>query len=79
MSLSRSVLRSQAKKIYKAQIKGVPKRQRITFAKFFAQYKDMQSAKNDNTEHEHDEDFNFEDMVNINADLEVEDEAEEEV
>ena len=72
MSLSRDILRSQAKKIYKEQSKNVPKRQRLPFSKFYKQFVKMQRnpvepetavpAPTPATD-----DFNFEDMVNVNA------------
>ena len=73
MSLSRDILRSQAKKIYKEQAKSVPKRQRLPFAKFYKQFVKMQrnpveqdevaaAAPTSTTE-----DFDFQDMVNVNA------------
>ena len=73
MSLSRDILRSKAKKIYKEQVKSVPKKQRLPFAKFYKQYIKMQR----NPEQDEvaaaaaptpaTEDFDFQDMVNVNA------------
>ena len=72
MSLSRDILRSKAKKIYKEQAKSVPKKQRLPFSKFYKQYIKMQR----NPEQDEvaaaaptpaTEDFDFQDMVNVNA------------
>lgn len=66
---SRSILRAEAKKLYKEQIKGVPKKQRITFAVFFKNYKAVKSDKiNDVQQFDIDakEDFNFDNIINVN-------------
>ena len=69
MSMGREALRRAAKKIYKEQTKKIPKKQRMPFAQFFKQYKDMQNQKQApdvDTPDSENEDFNFEDLVNIN-------------
>lgn len=75
MSVNRDALRREAKKLYKEQTKGVPKKQRIPFAQFFKQYKRLRSGKIEQ-DVVPDEDFNFEDLVNVNEisddDVEVE-------
>lgn len=69
----RSILRTKAKKLYKEQIKSVPKNQRISFAEFFKRYKGMKSVSTNEPEVTG-EDFDFEDMINVNeiSDGEVE-------
>jgi hypothetical protein len=72
MSLSRDILRSQAKKIYKEQAKSVPKKQRLPFSKFYKQFVKMQRNPVEQEEvatapTPATEDFDFQDMVNVNA------------
>ncbi len=68
--LSRDLLRQKAKKIYKENVKNIPKNKRITFATFFKQYKNLsnseQAAEAKTTEPKPEaEDFNFENLVNV--------------
>lgn len=63
----RSVLRVEAKKLYKEQTKGIPKRQRISFADFFKQYKGLKTKNDDSNEiNTMNEDFDFTDLINVN-------------
>jgi len=68
--MNRSLLRQQAKKIYKENTKKIPKRKRILFADFFKQYKKMKDS-DETPELEipepASEDFDFENLVNISA------------
>lgn len=65
MSLNRSALREKIKKIYKEEVKKLPKKQRPTFAMFLKHYEQQQRAqKIFNPENK--EDFNFEELVSIN-------------
>lgn len=71
---SRDMLRIEAKKIYKEQVKarGVPKKQRIPFSQFFKQYVEIYKKQHAAQKEQAapvvsgDEDFNFEDMVSMN-------------
>ena len=63
MSINRDVLRAEAKKIYKQQIKSIPKKQRITFAQFFENFK--KSKKKEIVEVK-EEDFDIEQVVKLN-------------
>jgi len=47
---NRSALRAEAKRLYKEQIKGIPKRQRLPFAEFFKQYKALKLNKTNQNE-----------------------------
>ena len=69
MAINREALRKAAKKIYKEQVKGVPKKQRITFAQFFKQYKAQKSGKVDeiNVINDDEEDFDFDGMINLDT------------
>jgi len=87
MSFVRDALRREAKKLYKEQTKGVPKSQRVPFAKFFKHYKDSKSGKTSedldvNIGEASAEDFDFDNLVNINEisddDVEIVDKTEEE-
>lgn len=72
---SRTNLRNSAKKLYKEQVKDVPKKQRVSFADFFKQYKKVLRNKvhvPDKSEQEAVEDFNFDDLVNTITDDDVE-------
>jgi hypothetical protein len=67
----RTALRAEAKKLYKEQIKGIPKRQRLPFAKFFKQYKALKlnETNKDKTEESaitEDTDFDFDNIINVN-------------
>lgn len=82
---NRSMIRAEAKKLYKEQTKGVPKRQRIPFSEFYKNYIKLKSGKASTelpTDLLEDDDFNFDDMVNVNMisddDLEAVDEEETE-
>lgn len=71
---SRSMMRAEAKKIYKKQVKSVPKRQRMPFSDFWKQYKKMSATKDElDTGTTKEEDFNFEDMINANEVTDTED------
>lgn len=77
----RELFRQEAKKLYKEQVKKIPKKNRIPFADFYKKYKEL---KNNEHEHHHEtdtpvsdtEDFDFENLVNVNEisddELEVE-------
>ena len=68
MTIGREALRRKAKKIYKENTKGIPKRKRIPFSQFFKQYRKMQNPDQtpDVEMPEPDtEDFDFENLVNI--------------
>jgi len=68
MSLSRTILRSQAKKIYKEQAKSVPKRNRIPFSKFYKQFVNMRTSRPvDDEAVAPGEDFDFGNIINVNA------------
>lgn len=77
--MNRGMLRRQAKKIYKENVKNVPKSKRISFAEFFKKYRNMKNNPNQTPNIEAPEpdveDFDFEDLVNISEinddDLEV--------
>ena len=71
MSFNRKVLREQAKKLYKQQVRGIKKNQRIPFSVFFERFMKGQVARQTPTE-----DFNFDDMVNINNLEEVDEQTE---
>jgi hypothetical protein len=66
MSLSRDLLRAEAKKLYKEQAKSVPKKQRMTFAQFFENYKKTKTHKPIEVSPAPLEDFDLEQVVNIN-------------
>jgi len=67
---NRTAFRAEAKKVYKERIKGVPKKQRLPFAKFFKQYKDMKLGKTPDTEqvdmNTEETDFDFDNIINVN-------------
>lgn len=65
MSLSRDVLRAEAKKIYKEQTKKIPKKQRIPFAQFFENYKKSKTIRPLEIS-EQAEDFDIGQVVNVN-------------
>ena len=76
-NLGKNILKQEAKKIYKTNIKNVPKRNRMPFGQFFKKYCEMKKAEvtHNHEEHDHEhesEDFNFDEMVNINNELELE-------
>lgn len=65
MALNKKIERNKIKKIYKEEIKKLPKNKRPTFAVFLKYYEQQQKAKLIfNPEKK--EDFNFEEIVNIN-------------
>lgn len=68
--LSRNVLKTQARKIYKRKVKDIPKKDRLPFGSFFKQFLEIVSSQKTsnlkNEEIEVVEDFNFEDLVNVN-------------
>jgi hypothetical protein len=64
--MKRDALRAAAKKLYKEQIKGVPKNQRMPFSQFFKQFKKSKTAEEEVKQADASgEDFDFEDMVNV--------------
>ena len=64
----RATLRREAKKLYKEQTKGISKKQRLPFAQFFKQYRDIKLGKTDvpEPEIEAEEDFDFDNIINVN-------------
>lgn len=79
MGLSRVVLRAEAKKLYKEQTKGVPRKQRVPFATFFKNYKELKSGKIKEADlPATEEDFDFESMINVIDDDDLVDETAEE-
>lgn len=75
MTINRAALRAEAKRLYKEQIKGVPKRQRLPFSEFFKRYRDMKFNKTDEPQLQESEellntdiveDFDFENIINVN-------------
>lgn len=72
MGLSRDLLRAEAKRLYKEQVKGVPKRSRLPFAEFYKQFKRMKAGKTVEEEHDHThshdtvEDFDLGQVAKIN-------------
>ena len=69
MKINRNALRAEAKKIYKQQVKGVPKKFRVPFATFFKQYREQKLKKQAEPEPEIEsvnDDFDFENIININ-------------
>ena len=75
---SREALRREAQRIYKENVKKIPKRNRIPFAEFFKQFKKMktqQHAAPVAAPTPETEDFDFNEMVNLNDSIEVEEET----
>ena len=68
MSINRAALRKEAKRLYKEQVKNIPKKQRLSFSKFFKQYKNVKAGKveDDLSLEVEESDFDFENMININ-------------
>jgi len=75
MGLGRDLLRAEAKKLYKEQVKGVPKKSRMPFADFYKQFKRMKAGKiveeeHDHSDHDHShdvpEDFDVGQVASIN-------------
>jgi hypothetical protein len=70
MGLSRNALRNEAKKLYKEQIKGVPKKQRVPFSVFFKKYKKLKNEdsgeKPEVVQNIEEEDFDIENIINVN-------------
>lgn len=62
----RDILRKEAKKIYKQQIKDVPKHQRMPFAQFFKNYMKSLKQKPAIESEGNEEDFDFDDLINMN-------------
>lgn len=70
MSEKREALREKAKKVYKEEIKKLPKRQRPTFAMFFKHYVErLKHEKIFNPTIK--EDFNFEEIISVNQDTDT--------
>jgi hypothetical protein len=69
---AKSILRAEAKKLYKENTKKIPKRNRIPFAQFFKKFVEMKRSVQKPAEVEAQDDFNFDDMVKLNSDLQVE-------
>jgi hypothetical protein len=70
---SRGILRSQAQKIYKENVKKIPKRNRIPFSEFFKKYKETLNKQQIVQENK---DFDFGEMANFNDDVILEEEIE---
>lgn len=68
MSIGREALRRAAKKVYKENVKDIPKRKRVPFSEFFKQYKTSKKTNEvpdvEMLEPES-EDFDFENLVNV--------------
>ena len=67
--MNRDLLRKEAKRIYKEKAKGVPKANRMSFAEFFKQYKQMKMQQNAMVPQvidEEPEDVDMEDFLNVN-------------
>lgn len=63
--MKRDLLRNEAKKLYKEQTKGIPKKQRLPFAEFFKQYKILKVREGAEVNAENqEEDFDFGELVN---------------
>lgn len=72
--MTRSILRQKAKEAYKNAAKGVPKNQRMPFAKFYKNFVNAQKNTNDFAKEE--EDFDLENIINVN-DITEEDKEQE--
>ena len=70
MSEKRNALREKAKKVYKEEIKKLPKRQRPTFAMFFKRFEEQQKH-NEIFNPPPKEDFNFEEVVSVNEETDI--------
>ncbi len=64
MGLGRDILRSEAKKAYKQQTKGVLKKNRMPFTKFYQEYKKIKLAQR-NIEPTVGEDFDVAEVANV--------------
>lgn len=74
MSFGRDLLRAEAKKLYKEQVKNVPKKSRMPFAQF---YKELKKIKLNKQQQETTavpvvEDFDLENVVNVDNNVAVE-------
>ena len=72
MSLEREILRAKAKKAYKEQAKGVPKKSRMTFAQFFKDYKKTKPSQEETPAEAIQEDFDLEKVINVDNNVAVE-------
>lgn len=72
--MRRNILRQKAKKAYREAAKGVPKYQRMPFAKFYKEWVKSQVVPDIKEE----EDFDLEDLINVNDISEDDDEEEQE-
>lgn len=62
---TRHILRNQAKKEYKKQIKGVKKSQRIPFSEFYKRFKKMKAGQGEIIERTQEaEDFDLDEFIN---------------
>jgi hypothetical protein len=66
----RSLLRREAKKIYKRETKKVPKSQRMPFSEFYKRFKNK--TKSSPIIEDDQEDFNLDDFINDTTELETE-------
>ena len=64
MGFSRDILRKKAKKAYKEQFGKLPKKDRVTFAYFFKQFKAIKNNDLGDNEVTVEEDFDFDSMIN---------------
>ena len=64
MGLGRNVLRGEAKKAYKQQTKGVLKKDRMPFTKFYEEFKKIKLAQR-TTEPTVEEDFDVAEVANV--------------
>jgi hypothetical protein len=68
--MNRASLRAEAKKLYKEQTKGIPKKQRLPFAQFFKQYRAIKLGKVDDVTQAdidaEETDFDFDNIINVN-------------
>lgn len=70
MGLGRDIMRAEAKKVYKEQTKGIPKKNRLPFSEFYKKFKQLKAGKVNEAEHDHDhevvEDFDVSQVANVN-------------
>jgi len=66
MKTRRALARAEAKKLYKEQVKGVPKHKRVPFATFFKNYQKLKSRPVKTELPDIPEDFDFDDMIQVN-------------
>lgn len=66
MTINRTALRTEAKKLYKKQMKEIPKKQRPSFVEFFKKYKNTKYEKSNVDDIEQEIDFDFDNIINVN-------------